>query len=596
MILNQLVEYYDRKDALGEIPKPGLEPRRIDFLVVVDKNGKFTSLEDMRKPDGNKKLAGMPYHVPRRVGRTSGIKANLLYDNSEYALGVVANGATDKKITPKHDAFLARIRGELKESQTKSPCLRAVVAFLENPQSARDVVACQQWRNTDPEELNKAWFSFRLDGEDSPVFAAPSVCDEIIANAMRDKKRWVDKGKKAGERCIVSGGYDSIARVHDSIQGFNSTGISIVSYNQEAFNSYGKKQSRNAFVGETAAQKYVAALNMLLSKDSDQKIAVAGGKVIFWARKDVQLVNDIAAFFGEAQKDNPDDRRAQAVKHLYESVKRGDNAEIDATPFYILGLSPNRARLAVSFWYEGTAGETAKNICAHFKDVEIAGMKTPPGMLALTATLGRADNIAPSLGGDMLRAALTGAPYPRTALIMAVIRCRAEAPKKEAKNDNRAPRAALIKACINRFYRKNRLSPVLQLNKEITMALDPENKSPGYCLGRLFAALEKLQEDANRGIKATIRAQFYGAASASPGVVFPILMRKHHAHLTKLESTNQKIAIATVHKRRIGEIKGLLNNFPPRLTLEEQGLFALGYYHQRDYFFTPKKEKDNEQK
>lgn len=285
-------------------------------------------------------------------------------------------------------------------------------------------------------------------------------------------------------------------------------------FNLDAFNSFGKAQGTNAPVGKQAAFAYSTALNHLLGRDSRQRIQVGDASTVFWSRDVCALETDLLALFGESPKDDPD-QGSKAVANLYASVKNGVYAaDSSDNRFYVLGLAPNAARISVRFFHQGTVNEIASNIKLHFDDLEIerASFDKPHlsifRLLTSIAAQGKADNIPPTLSGDFARAILAATPYPATLLQAALRRLRAE-------HDINYPRAALLKAVINR---QTRFQP--SNDKELTVSLDLTNNNSGYRLGRLFAALERAQERANPGLNATIRDRFYGAASSTPVSVF----------------------------------------------------------------------------
>lgn len=281
--------------------------------------------------------------------------------------------------------------------------------------------------------------------------------------------------------------------------------------------------------------------------------------------------------FGE-DKDNPD-LGTLAVATLLNAPKTGAGSfEDDGTRFYVLGLAPNAARIAVRFWLVKTVGELAVNIRQHFDDMRIAHAPHEPETLSLfrllvaTATLGKAENIPPNLGGDVMRSIIEGLPYPQTLLAGAIRRIRAE-------QEVTYPRAAIIKACINR----NEGREVLKVS------LDENNTNTAYRLGRLFAVLERIQEEANPGIRATIRNTYWGAASGTPGKVFPLLIGLSNKHLVKIR--RERPGRATNFEKLIIGIMSALKPempYPINLPLIEQGSFDVGYYHQKEHSSTYK--------
>jgi len=306
---------------------------------------------------------------------------------------------------------------------------------------------------------------------------------------------------------------------------------------------------------------------------------------VFWAEEPHELETTLPDLFGEPPKDDPD-RGADALRALYRAVETGRFAvgSGDAR-FHVLGLAPNAARIAVRFWETAPAIELARRIKRHFDDIAVARSPRDPEHLSLlrllvaTAVQGKADNIPPKLGGEVLRAIVDGLPYPATLLNAAVQRCRAE-------QQVTYPRAAAIKAWLNRDVRRQRLSNPTR--EEFTQMLDSDNPSTAYRLGRLFATLEKIQEEASPGLNATIRDRYYGAASATPVAVFTTLLRLKNHHLGKLHAGR-----ATQMERLIGEIMTGLDDFQRHLTRPEQGRFALGCYHQHQAFFH-KRDRDTE--
>jgi CRISPR-associated protein Csd1 len=571
MILQALKEYYDRKaaDPESDIAPEGWEWKEIPFIVVLDEKGDLVQIEDTREGEGKKKRA-KTFLVPKGVKKASGIAANLLWDGPGYVFGLGNKGdklRADKQKT----AFLERIKNELADIKA----VEAVILFLENISEERlEKEEC--WQEISEKSPN---LSFRLQNNTTLICRNAEVISRLSTLSQ--------KADSLYGTCLISGEHTQICLLHTAIKGVygaQSAGANIVSFNLDAFTSYGKEQGFNAPVGVGAEFAYTTAINNLLGKESRQRITVGDASTIFWSEKPSSFESDFSFFFKEPEKDNPD-AGTEKIKELFESVNSGAYKDDDSTSrFYILGLSPNAARVSVRFWHVGTIAEFAGRIRQHFEDFAVIKPPKEPEYYSLwrilvnTAVQDKNENIPPNLAGDFMRAILAGTPYPATLLQAAVRRIGSD-----AANRVKPVRAALIKAYLNRYYwfypNKN--------HKEVTMDLDVSQPSIGYQLGRLFATLEKIQEEANPGINATIRERFYGAACATPVTVFANLLRLKNHHLAKLENKGRAVNF----ERLLGDIVSKLNDFPAHLDLHEQGRFAIGYYHQRQAFFT-KKETD----
>ncbi len=579
MILHALCDYYHRQQE--ELPPPGFERKAIPFIIVLDRDGHFVDIEDTR--DGaDKRDKGRPFVVPQGVKRTSGVAANLLWDGLGYVLGVVSETRAAKLDAVKlekeqertgeaHRAFIQRIR-DVFPAPIDDEGVGAALAFLERGDFSV-VFAHPLWP-----ELNKTTepLSFRLDGDLELICQRETVRQTVMA-AEQDIAT-------ARNRCLVSGNLDVIARLHPAIKGVRnaqSSGANLFSFNFAAACSHGKEQGQNAPVGEYAAFAYTTALNHLLRPDSRQKLLVGQDTFVFWADKP----DPAEELFATWLQPDPDDpaRGIEAIKALYQAPQTGVILYEDETRFFVLGLAPNNARLAVRLWNVSTVRELAENIRQHFDDLAI--VRSPRDLeylslwrlLVATAAQGKSENIPPLLAGEVLRAILAGTPYPQTLLAATLQRIRAE---QGAVN---YVRAALIKAVL---IRNARFGPPKQ---ELDVSLDLQNPNIGYRLGRLFAVLERAQELASPGLNATIRDRFYGAASATPVTVFPYLLNKLAPHHLNKLATGQKIWLENL----IGQILAAVTQFPVHLNLDDQGRFAIGYYHQRHEFFT-KKSSDNQ--
>ncbi len=581
MILQALNSYYQRMAKEGDsgIALEGFEQKEIPFLIVLNRQGECVDIKDTRDGEGKKKQGRM-FTVPKGIKKTSGIAANFLWDTPNYVLGIPKPDPKknqyqlEEKAKEQLKAFIGVIKEKFPEPD-KDDGVQAVISFLEVA-DFKTLSAYSAWN-----EIMESGpiITFRLEGDTCLICQREAVLQTLSGETCCE-----EPVESTHATCLVTGGKDFPVRLHTAIKGVwgaQSSGANIVSFNLDAFRSYGKKQGRNAPVGKRAEFAYTTALNKMLASGSRQRLQVGDCSTVFWAEHKAHFEDIFADFFGEQSKENPD-RLNAAVRDLFSAPDSGAlMLDEDYTRFFVLGLAPNAARIAVRFWYPGTVGAVARNIKQHFEDCSIVhGPKQPENLslfrlLVSTAMLGKTENIPSSLSGDFMKAILAGTSYPNSLLYATLRRCRAE-------RDVTYPRAALIKACISRDARLNNTS----YHTEVSMSLDTSNPNPGYLLGRLFATLERAQESANPGINATIRDRFYGAASSTPVAVFPHLLKLKVHHIAKLKNRGQAVNL----EKLIGEIMDKINAgeaLPSHLSLHDQGTFAVGYYHQRQNFFTP---------
>ncbi len=572
MILTALYEYYQRKP---ELPRAGLEWKEIPFLITLRPDGTFLQIEDTREGEGRSQR-GRSYLVPQAVKKSVNIAANLLWGNVEYALGMPDKRKLEERrkkgqeaeyisrLAEMHAAFCGAIES-LPAAKKKHPDVAPVLGFLAR-ENLHAIILDALWPQV---EASGANLSFKVAGVELPVCSMPAVTETVVAEPQ---------SRAPTQICLITGTSDEVQRLHPPLKGVwgaQTSGANIVSFNLRAFTSYGKEQGANAPVGKHAAFAYTTALNHLLA--SGQRIQVGDASTVFWAAKANPMESLLAQLFEEPPRDDPD-TGARAVRDLFEAPRSGAGyIDVnDPTRFYVLGLAPNAARVAVRFWHVGTVGDLARHIRQHFQDIRIVHGPHEPEFLSLlrllasTAVQGKVDNVPPNLGGAVMTAILAGTPYPDAMLQAAIRRVRAEREVGYA-------RASVLKACLNRIARLSGQSRP----SELGMQLD-ENPNVGYRLGRLFAVLEKIQEEASRGINATIRDRYYGAASSTPASVFATLMRLKNHHIAKLENRGRAVNL----ERLIGGILVAVDQFPAHLNLSDQGRFAIGYYHQRHDLFT----------
>lgn len=584
MILQELVKYYERLERTSKaLPKKGFSKEKFGFVLVIDSNGEFVQLDDIRNPD-KKKMLPVLLNVPS-VQRTSGIKPAFLWDKAEYLFGVVSKEKKRLKteevpweITPKSrlkfEAFRDYHRTAVNTCDNEN--LHSLVKFLD------------KW---DPERFAMLEIEDPLSVVNSNL--AVQIVDSIfVHDDVELIKKWREE-LNAGDNneriyCLVTGKADVLATLHSGIKGVpgaQSSGAPLVSFNKESFCSYGKgmtDQGANAPVGERAAFEYGTVLNYLLGRESNQKVQVADTTILFWAEKD-EKIEDIWGGLIDAGK--YDDGSSKELSTYFDCVRSGKYPQnIDPSQlFYILGLSPNAARLSVRLWYVNTVQEISKQIVQHFEQLEIIRSYEKqlkyPGvwwLLIETATQHETKNIPPNLAGPFMMALLKGTPYPTSLLSLLLGRMRVD-------KDPNYYKCALIKAILIRNY-----------NKEVSVSLDKNRTDVAYVLGRLFAVLEKIQEESAGGkINASIKDKYFASASTHPSVTFPLIIRLSQNHQKKLKS--DKAGRAVFFQKELQDILANVENFPSYLNLEDQGMFAIGYYHQYQSFFVKKSTENNEE-
>lgn len=581
MILNRLCEYYDRiaDDPNAKIAQYGFAPQKVSFEVVIDQDGALSAINDIRDTVGNKPtplMMQLPFE-----GRTSGIKAMFLWDKAEYLLGYVpkeirtaAPNESDgdrmnreKKIARSANCFQACKSRHLELANSlDEPMFQSLCKFFArwNP----DVLTEEQEQLLD--EVGTGFGVFRIKQHLGYIHEMISIRNYWTSRAVTSLEESVIG------RCLVNGTESVLARLHPVIKGVReaqSSGASIVSFNNPAFASFGKLQSYNSPISQSVAFKYTTALNHLLDRNNRRKLQVGDATCIFWADKSDGSIEDIFGFGLDPASVEDEQRAAEIGRTLKQAVAGNAVLPDPGVGFHVLGLSPNASRLSIRFWVSGTAIGIIGRVAEHQARMEIVkgsqDVDWIPLQMILLQTAREPKDVPPLLGGALLRSVLTGGPYPQALLAAIVRRVRSE-------QDIRHVKAATVKAILNHNHAKE-ISPMLDINR-------PEC---AYQLGRLFASLERVQEDALPGLNATVKDRYFGAASSTPAFVFPRLIRMNQHHIGKLEGGKKIVA-----EKRIQEILGRISGFPAHLGLIDQGLFAIGYYHQRQDFFTKKDKSD----
>lgn len=588
MILQALTAYYEQLVRLGKLSAPGWDDSfKVSYELRLNDAGQLLRVIPLltEKTVGKKTvLAPRAMRVPAHEKRSSGIAANFLCDNSTYLLGA------DEKGKPERSADCFKACAKLHHTildGVDSPAARALLAYFDSwdpAQAAAHPLLAEQWK----EITGNANLIFGYEAADhSHSFVND---DPAIQNAWQahynDRSADSDMGQ-----CLITGKYAPIERTHPNISGVpgaQSSGAALVSFNAPAFCSYGHEQGDNAPVSKYAAFAYTTALNRLLADRSHCK-HVGDTTILCWAENAEPVYQDAMSMFlfGADEAAGIQESDVQAALKRLSAGQTVPFLEKELSPdqhFYLLGLAPNAARLSVRFFLRDTFGNLAQNLQKHAEEMEIdcsekEKFRTLPIWAVVNETTrtvpGQPAKPSPQLAGDLLRAVLTGGRYPATLLNGVTLRIRAE------QNVTRG-RAAVIKA----YYLRNYPT---ELNKEVyTVSLNETTNVP-YLLGRLFSVLEAVQKAANPGINTTIKDRYFNAACATPGMAFPTLLRLSQKHLRKLND-----GLATHYDKQITELMAQLpeSGFPARLSLPDQGKFAIGYYHQTQKRYVKKNEEE----
>lgn len=565
----------------GKVAKRGFGVEKVSFALDLSAEGELMRITSVKIPKG-KKLVPKSMMVPERVSR-SGSKAvsNFLCDNAGYMLGYDKKGKPEKT-KEKFHAFKElheEVLGELDDVEAK-----AVLKFLEtwNPDQVESDPLFEDYID---EILKGGNFVFRLNGK------------YLIHESEAIKRAWLNYKNSSDsadmQQCLVTGEMSTIARLHPVIKGINkgqSMGNQLVSFNAEAYESYGKKQGQNAPTGEYAAFAYGAALNSLLA-DENHRIFIGDTTVIFWAettrKQPTGMLSSLISGKFEVENNEEaieDEAAVSEIQQIMKKIASGypiDYEEAifcDDTKIYVVGLSPNAARISVRFFIQDQLGRLAAKLTRHYEDMAIQkrfdkDFDTIPIWKIISETIpsnSKDKNPSPLLAGALLRAIMNGSEYPFNLYQAMLIRIRAE-------HDITHVKAAVIKAYLKRKYKYNE-----KIKEVLTMSLNKESDNKAYLFGRLFAVLEKLQRDSNEGIKATIAEKYLSSACSTPAMIFPMLLNLSNHHLGKFKEEGKRI----YYKQLIGEILEKLEvseePFPKNIMSEEQGIFYLGYYQQNN--------------
>lgn len=599
MLISALCDYYDVLAQKGEALPDGYSEVKIQALIALSADGEVTSIVDIQKNEAyttkdepeKKKIP----EFPKRTEKTA-IDANIIEHRPLYIFGLnydaksaTLSASDDKdKAKKSHDAFVEKNLEFIEGIDT--PLVNAYRSFMKT------------WKPEEQEHNETLLGAGKLLVTGKFAFCLAGRPDRLLHDEPEIKEKWERMYAASAEcddaqsaQCCITGEYLPIERVHAKITGLpggSSMGNTMVSYKNAAEESYGKKQSFNSCISATAVKKYTEALNYLLA-DKRHRTLIDETTYIYWAASGDEACNSIfsALAFGDTMDSEHTDEWLGTV---FDGIKSGratqeivdgiDNIDSDVS-FYVVGIKPNSARLALKCIYRQSFGKVLQNTIVHYSDMQIgSGGGKPMSVRTICKELvspkSSNDKVSPALMAKLFDAIINGTAYP-DALLAAVVR-RVKTDTDDEKNSYikmNNVRMGLIKACINRSARKK------GKQEEIKMSLDLENRDPAYLCGRLFCKLEDIQRRAsNDTLNRTIKDAYFSSAATRPAVVFPKLLSLSQHHLAKLDDKT-----AYFMDREVTEIIGMMGSvFPSHLTLKEQGVFMLGYYQQKNQRFEKK--------
>ena len=579
MILKALYDYYNR---CGNLPAFGMEEKEIGFVIVISKEGKFVRFEDCRLDSKQART----YLVKKHVGRSSAIVANYLYDNSSYVLGYAENEKAKKDVeeqtkkrSDKENACLEAFKEKVDSIYKVYPENNDLAAICKFYQQSKEDILASISQDSLWEEIKKnlskkySTFSFRIDG-DLKIVAEKK---EIL------QLEYSEDDNKGNGFCLITGnkGITVDTTTATMIPGSQATAKLVAFQVNSGYDSYGKKKCENAPISKDAEFAYTTALNAMLQKGSHNKFGVGNRTFVFWASSNAEAAEQTEESlfnllgFADEEQDDPN-ARIEQVRKVFTSIYSGTLKTSLDDRFYILGLAPNSARIAVVYWSECSLKEFAEKILRHFDDMEIIDTRKDgkpymgiKSMLAAVTLNGKQSEATPNLPEAVVKSIFQGTQYPFTLFSACIRRIRAESGNKD-NNAIRIARVAIIKAYLNRINDNN---------KKIDTMLDKSNTNQGYLCGRLFAVLENLQYAANK--QDSIRSGYMNAASSTPSAVYPTILKLSNSHYSKLAKDKKGLAIYFDNQKK--EIMAQISDFPDTLDLSDQGRFFLGYYHQKNH-------------
>lgn len=570
MILKSLYDYAQTKS--GAMPPRGMERKEIEFVIVIDSEGRFVRFEHKRID----KKQCVSFLVAKGVKRTSAPKSNILWDNGKYVLG-----KGDKN--GKCNALFIDIIREIASRHKDDTSIQAVLKYYTDPEADRDEKMIADPLYSTVEDSLSANFSFRIEADDMLMAEKKHLYEHLLVAASDNSE---------SGRCLVTGAKGPLVRTTTPTPlPDNSPMAALVAFQvNSGYDSYGKSQAYNSPISIEAEEAFSTVLKKLLAKDSRNKVRLGNRMFLFWGSGEQRINEEIeeglmSIFEIPDKKALNLDEKIDKVAKLFKSIFSGEIKTTLDDRFHILGLAPNTGRIAVVLWMDSELKDFAGKMMSHFEDMEIVDNRNPEkrrpyvgvySMISAVTQGGKISDALPNLVNETVKSVILGTPYPFPLYTGALQRIKAEL----SEIPPTIQRAAILKAYINRKYRNQ------NSHKQLQDMLDKTNTNSGYLCGRLTAILEKIQSDANTGD--SIRTRYMGAASATPAAVMPSMLNLSLHHSEKL-SEGSRIYFEQLKQEIIDKLPS--EGFPAHLDLNDQGRFFVGYYHQRTDLFTKKENK-----
>lgn len=605
MIISSLCEYYAIMAKNGKVTKEGYTSQKITHLICLNEDGTISDIIPLGKKEGKKDI--YPEMLFPLRTQKPGIEANFIEHRPLYIFGLnYENGVftpddRTRKAEKSHEAFVKKSLEIVEDLQ--DTLVRAYGLFVRNWTPAAETE--NKFLLSLGGAYKTACFAFCLSGK----------INDCLQDCKEIKDKWEealsasDDGGVPSAVCPIYGEELPVAKLHDKIKGVTggqASGCILVCFNNESENSYGKEQSYNSGISVRAMKEYTEALNYVL-KSPEHHTYMDGMTVGYFAMTDkkeedyMDAINISFAFtFPSAATEKTEEEEikeadAENVERNLNTVAENAAAgkginfsyfdKLDESVQYcIFGLAPNSSRIMIKFFYRDNFGNLRKNIERWHKDFAVGTSAGAPEFWKIRSQLKSpksSDNLPPDITEKLFNSAVNGAPLPEKILETVIRRIKTDSDTEKSHsvkmNDTRI---GLLKTCLNRKNKDGK--------EEITVSLNLENKNPAYLCGRLFAVLEKAQQDAAGGtLNKTIKDTYFSSAAATPATVFPALIKLSGTHQAKLAEKGQ-----IYYNRLISSIVDNLEEFPKTLSLEQQGNFIIGYYQQNKDLYTAKNSKE----